>query len=86
MKKIILGLSVMAFGLNTQAGTSGSNVTGICLTAGPGVECRGFAENAGLDLVSGSGGKWNSYGICGTFTIGSLTKLCGTLKGSEILE
>jgi hypothetical protein len=86
MKKIILGLSVMAFGMNTQAGTSGSNVTGICLTAGPGVDCNARAGNAGFDLVSGSGGKWESNGICGTFTIGGITLPCGTLKGSEILE
>ena len=86
MKKIILGLSVMAFGINTQAGTSGSNVTGICLTAGPGVDCNAFAENAGLDLVSGSGGKWEFDGSCGKFTIRSITLPCGTLKGSEILE
>jgi hypothetical protein len=89
MKKVGLLLAVAATTSASwmQAGTSGFNITDICISGSGGLSCDGRQENEGLDIVSGSGGKWEKSGDkCGVSVVGSIQTPCGDLKGSEIPE
>jgi hypothetical protein len=79
----LVGISVV--GLN--AGTSGFNITDICISGSGGLGCDGLEENESKDVVGGSNGKWEKEGgKCGNSTVGGISTPCGDLKGAEIPE